>query len=79
MESDIQPEPPPVKKLGARTLRRIENSKLNEFVIKCALLKSLEISCKDRIDFVQNLNDRIEAISKGQQRMSFAFKVFRKT
>ena len=75
MEIDIQPEPPPIKKLGARSLRRIENLNSNEFVIKCALLKSLEISGQNKINLVQNLNDRIEAISKGQQRISFAFNI----
>jgi hypothetical protein len=75
MEIDIQPEPPPIKKLGARSLRRIENLNYNEFVIKCALLKSLEISGQNKINLVQNLNDRIEAISKGQQRISFAFNI----
>jgi hypothetical protein len=79
--SDLEVKEPPddpdniPKKSGHRASRAIENKKFNEFVIKCSLKQGLKISKEFEAIFLDNINKRVEQVSKMAQRMSIAVNI----
>jgi hypothetical protein len=66
----------PGPSLGVRAQRRKENKKMNEYVIKTTLSSSFDKGFKENSELhnklIQSLLKRVEATSKGCQRLSFA-------
>jgi hypothetical protein len=74
-EDDIE-EPDPGPKLCVRAQRRKENKKMSEYVIKTTLSSSFDRGFKENSELhnklIQSLLKRVEATSKGCQRLSLA-------
>jgi len=63
-------------KLGVRSLRRIENAKYNEYVIKMSLNGSLSKPFKKTENskiFISNIQERVLEVSKANHRLSLAY------
>lgn len=61
-------------KIGHKALKRIENKDKEEFVIKQGFHKS--IVTPDKTNFINCISRRVESVSKGFQRLSFAVNLF---
>ena len=61
-------------KIGHKALKGIENQDKEEFVIKQGFYKS--VVTPDKTNFVNCISRRVESVSKGFQRLSFAVNLF---
>ena len=61
-------------KIGHKALKQIENKDKQEFVIKQGFYKS--VVTPDKTNFVNCISRRVESVSKGFQRLSFAVNLF---
>jgi hypothetical protein len=74
----MEPEPPDIiqKTIGSRSQRRIDEKNFNSYTIKCGFEKSLKIDINYKEAFVNNINNRIEHISKGTHKLSILINIF---
>jgi predicted HicB family RNase H-like nuclease len=68
------PEETPKKK-SARTLRQQENKNKNDFVIKCSLNQGILARDDFKKEIVNNINKRVEQVSKMAQKVSIAVNI----
>lgn len=68
----MEVEDPPIP--GHRSVKREHNKDKHEFVIKQKLFKSVVTT--DKANFINCISRRVESVSKGVQRLSFAVNLF---